>query len=271
VVAFIVNFITYSSEVRNHGQWTLNMKSGAMVAISNIAYSYAIKFTNFPVVMMVRSCNILSVVLVGVLFTGVKDATLKIGKRKIIIAAIASAGMIIFKVFDPNSANNTYTAETLGVILIIVSLIADGFLPDYQAMIKSIYKPPPLVMMEFVNKWAFLLCLAFSVCMGHIIPMVTFILAHQSLLIDLFLLGFLCSFGQFFVYYLAMVFRQHVVPLIVGTRKIFTVGLSIIYYDHSISPMQLIGLLTVFCISLFEFKVESAATKTNEVKKPKEQ
>ncbi len=52
--------------------------------------------------MMVRSCNILSVVLVGVLFTGVKDTTVKLGKRKIVVAALATLGMIIFKVFDPN-------------------------------------------------------------------------------------------------------------------------------------------------------------------------
>lgn len=75
--------------------------------MSTVSYTYAIKYTNFPVVMMVRSCNILSVVLVGVLFTGVKDTALKLGKRKVIVAALATAGMIIFKVFDPNSVNST--------------------------------------------------------------------------------------------------------------------------------------------------------------------
>jgi UDP-galactose transporter B1 len=230
-----------------------------MVTISTIAYSYAIKFTNFPVVMMIRSCNILSVVLVGVLFTGVKDASLKLGKRKIVMATLASAGMIIFKVFDPNSANATYTTETLGIVLMVVSLIADGFLPDFQAMIKSIHKPPPTVMQQGVNKAAMILCLGFSIVTGHLVPMVSFIISHQKLMIDLLLVGFLSALGQFFVYYLTMVFRQHVVPLIVGTRKIFTVGLSIIYFNHAISSMQLIGLLVVFGISIYEFRCESAA------------
>lgn len=53
--------------------------------------------------MMIRSCNLLSVVLVGVMFTGVEDTTLKLGKRKIFIALIATVGMIIFKAFDPNN------------------------------------------------------------------------------------------------------------------------------------------------------------------------
>jgi UDP-galactose transporter B1 len=229
-------------------------KSGGAVTVSTISYSYAIKFTNFPVVMMIRSCNILSVVLVGVLFSGVKDTTLKLGRRKIVIAALATSGMIIFKVFDPNTSNSTHETEIIGISLMIASLLADGFLPDFQAVIKSVYKPHAIVMLESVNKWAAILCLTFSIATGHLIPMMTFILSHQKLLVDLLLIGILSSGGQFFVYYLAMVFKQHIVPLIVATRKIFTVGLSILYYNHGISSMQLLGLLLVFGISIYEFK-----------------
>lgn len=52
--------------------------------------------------MMIRSCSLLSVVLYGVLFTGVSDTSLKLGYRKIIVAAIVTLGMIVFKVYDPN-------------------------------------------------------------------------------------------------------------------------------------------------------------------------
>lgn len=73
------------------------------VAVSNISYSYAIELTNFPVVMMIRSCGILSVVIVGVLFTGVKDVALKLGKKKILVAVMATFGMAIFRLFDPKA------------------------------------------------------------------------------------------------------------------------------------------------------------------------
>ena len=52
--------------------------------------------------MMIRSCSLLSVVIVGVLFSGVSDVSLKLGGRKIVVAATVTIGMIIFKVFDPN-------------------------------------------------------------------------------------------------------------------------------------------------------------------------
>lgn len=110
LITYFINRFNRTPEERNCVPEIHGIKSGGAVAFSTIAYSYAIKYMNFPVVMMVRSCSILSVVLVGVLFSGVKDTTLKLGKRKILIAAVATAGMIVFKVFDPNSANITYTA-----------------------------------------------------------------------------------------------------------------------------------------------------------------
>jgi uncharacterized protein YodC (DUF2158 family) len=42
------------------------------------------------------------VVVVGVLFSGVSDVTLKLGGRKLVVAGVVTIGMIVFKVFDPN-------------------------------------------------------------------------------------------------------------------------------------------------------------------------
>ena len=139
--------------------------------------------------------------------------------------------------------------------------MSDGFFPDFQAVVKSVYKPHAIVLLGNVNKWAAIICLVFSVVTGHFIPMVSFALSHRDLMIDLLLIGSLSFVGQIFIYYLQNIFKQHIVPLIVGTRKIFTVGLSIIYFNHNISPMQLIGLVIVLGISLYEFKSESEISK----------
>jgi hypothetical protein len=88
--------------------WTHGMKCGSAVVISTIAYTYAIHLTNYPVVMMIRSCNILSVALVGVLFTGVKDTALKLGSNRIVVSILVTIGMIIFKVYDPNQSGEEH-------------------------------------------------------------------------------------------------------------------------------------------------------------------
>ena len=72
------------------------------MAISTLTYTYAIYLTNYPVVMMFKSCNILSVILVGVMCSGVKDKKLKLGMKKIIVGIVVTLGIILFKAMDPN-------------------------------------------------------------------------------------------------------------------------------------------------------------------------
>ena len=73
--------------------------------------------------MMIRSCSLLSVVIVGVLFTGVHDTKLKLGHRKMVVALLATFGMIIFKVFDPNQAKDEHQTRLLGIGLMIISMM----------------------------------------------------------------------------------------------------------------------------------------------------
>lgn len=67
-----------------------------MVCISTHTYMVAIYLTNFPIVMLVKSCNIISVVLVGVFCSRVRDKNLALGPKKIIIACLISSGIILY-------------------------------------------------------------------------------------------------------------------------------------------------------------------------------
>ena len=69
--------------------------------MSTLTYTYAIYLTNYPVVMMFKSCNILSVILVGVLCSRVVDHRLKLGPKKIAVGVLVTLGIVIFKFFDP--------------------------------------------------------------------------------------------------------------------------------------------------------------------------
>ena len=54
-----------------------------------------------------------------------------------------------------------------------------------------------------------------------------------------------------FVYRMIKQFKQHFVPFVITTRKIFTVGLSIVFYNHETNFMQVLGIITVFGIVAF--------------------
>lgn len=83
---------------------------------------------------MVKSCNILSVILVGVLCSRVTDKKLKLGPKKIVVAIVVSIGIVMFRLFDPTvNFNDGKNTELLGLFLLFCSLMSDGFLPDFQA------------------------------------------------------------------------------------------------------------------------------------------
>ena len=107
-----------------------------VVCISTHTYALAIYITNFPIVMMVKSCNIVSVVLVGVFCSRVRDKALHLGPKKILVAALISTGILLFN-FGGNQTHKDKATDPLGLILLMISMVADGFLPDFQAVIKS--------------------------------------------------------------------------------------------------------------------------------------
>jgi drug/metabolite transporter (DMT)-like permease len=89
--------------------------------------------TSFPVVMAFKSCNILSILLVAILCTRVRDKKLNLGPKKIIIGLIISLGVFLFSYFEPEQKDRTQESQIFGIVLLFVSLLADGFLPDFQA------------------------------------------------------------------------------------------------------------------------------------------
>jgi drug/metabolite transporter (DMT)-like permease len=72
-------------------------------------------------------------------------------------------------------------------------------------------------------------------------------------MVDLILTGLLSFVGQIFIYRLIKQFKQHIVPFIITTRKIFTVVLSIAYFGHKYNYWQILGITLVLGASLFEF------------------
>lgn len=141
----------------------------------------------------------------------------------------------------------------MGIVLLVASLLADGFLPDFQAEIKSVYKPQPMEMMTAINKWVAIVAVIYSCILMEIGAMMQFIFEHKLFVIHMFLMGLLSTVGQMFVYRMIKQFKQHFPPFVITTRKIFTVGLSIIYYRHQTNLYQLFGIIMVFVIVTYEF------------------
>lgn len=61
---------------------------------------------------------------------------------------------------------------------------------------------------------------------------IIYIIYHPGFVQDLLIMSLAAFIGQIFIYRMIKEFKQHTVPFVVTTRKILTVGLSIIYFKH---------------------------------------
>lgn len=119
----------------------------AIIIASTVSFTQAIYVTNFPIVMMFKSCNVLSVITVAIFCSRVTDKRQKLGIKKMISGLFISLGILIYNFSGPQSHSEKAT-KPWGIILLLISLICDGFLPDFQAEIKVNYNPTPLEFFE---------------------------------------------------------------------------------------------------------------------------
>lgn len=56
----------------------------------------AIYLTNYPIVTLFKSCNLLSVLTIAVFFSRVNDKLQKLGKKKIIVGVIVTFGVLLY-------------------------------------------------------------------------------------------------------------------------------------------------------------------------------
>ena len=63
----------------------------------------AIKYTSYPVVIMMESSSVLPVIFVAVFCTKVTDQRLRLGPKKIIVALLITAGILLFEITDPSN------------------------------------------------------------------------------------------------------------------------------------------------------------------------
>lgn len=142
-------------------------------------YNQAVRYASFPAVVMVKSCSLLSVILVGVFCSRVKDKSLKLGKSKMWIGLIVTIGIILFNYFKITEQNsNDHAISLYSGLLLAISLIGDGFFPDLQAQIKAESKPTAIDMYVAINRSTFLIALIISLVTFRIDYIFTFIVDH---------------------------------------------------------------------------------------------
>lgn len=166
-------------------------------------YNQAVVYASFPAVVMAKSCSLLSVIIVGVFFSRVRDSKLKLTRSKLLIGLVATAGIILFNFFkkqEKSEVDHSISFFSLGNLFLMISLIGDGFLPDFQAQLKAEFKPSTIEMYCLVNRYTFLISFTLSLISNSATVMLDFIMNYEDFGLDVLKFSVLNAVGQLFIY-----------------------------------------------------------------------
>ena len=215
---------------------------------------------------------------------------------KYAVVGLVTAGVAVFTFHNPSSKKSSKGAansSAWGLFLLGVNLLFDGLTNSTQDHIFSSFKPysgPQMMVAQ--NVLSTLLTVGYLVALP-LLPLsalsflsippssttelssaITFLQTHPAVLKDV--LGFAAcgAVGQIFIYVTLARFSSLLLVTVTVTRKMLTMMLSVLWFGHSLSGMQWLGVGLVFggvgaegLIAKQEKAAKAKAVKEAELKK----
>jgi UDP-galactose transporter B1 len=201
---------------------------------------------------LTKSSKPVPVMTIGVVFYG-----RVYGWYKYASVALLCGGIYLFtqgKKSEPSSSGaGDIKLVLFGMLLVLINLAMDGYTNNEQDRIFAKYKASPNQMMKYTNLWqclyqfVYLLGGYLAYADGSELSMAVKLCSHSAQLVADILLFCLCaSLGQVLIFNVMQEFGSLSWITISVTRKLFTVVLSVIVFQHKVNAVQWLGVALVF-------------------------
>jgi UDP-galactose transporter B1 len=223
----------------------------------------ALRYIDYPTQILGKSCKLVPVMIMNIILYRRKFAL-----HKYIVVATVTLGISMFMLYAPASghgkskkgaANNSL----LGVGLLLVNLFMDGAINSTQDEVFVRYKLNGSQMMFWMNAFATLITATTMLVPFPSIPIInppsssssghtelasalSFINSHPAVLKDVLYFSLAGATGQLFIFATLEEFGSLTLVTITVTRKLFTMLLSLIVFNHKLALGQWLGVATVF-------------------------
>jgi len=170
------------------------------------------------------------------------------GVRELCAVLAITAGIMLFS-FGKSGKDGAQADHTgLGLLLVFLNLCCDGFTNATQDKMVKAYAVPYLQLMLYMNvpSCAMLLLFLFNPHSSSGMAAVAYILENRSLIVDILAFSVCGAVGQNFIFYTIKEFGSLTCQTITLTRKACQIFLSVIFFGHSIAPLQWCGCAVVF-------------------------
>lgn len=232
------------------------LKQYAKVALSGSLgspFGYeSLRHINYPTMILGKSCKLLPVMVMNFLVYRRKFDAYKYAS-----VALITAGVTGFMYFEPvreglkgGASNSLY-----GLFLLLINLLIDGATNSWQDKIFIDHRVSGQQMMFFMHAFTVLFLLAWLVLnpfTHELSAALAFAHRFPAVLPDIALFGICGALGQVFVFYTLEHFGSLSLVTVTVTRKLFTILLSLLWFNHALRPIQWAFVGLVFVALLIE-------------------
>ncbi|KAI0766398.1 UDP-galactose transporter [Trametes elegans] len=221
----------------------------------------ALSYITYPAMVLGKSCKLVPVMLMNVVLYRRKFAA-----HKYLVVAMVTLGITMFMGFGKekpskaakNADLSAYT-QLIGISYLLINLLIDGATNSTQDEIFARYRVTGQQMMFWINLFSTVLTSLISVLPLPYIPVIhpsasgtelqgalEFIRTHPSVIVPLAQFALTGALGQLFIFETLQHFGSLTLVTITLTRKLFTMLLSVVVYNHKLTPGQWLGAAVVF-------------------------
>jgi UDP-galactose transporter B1 len=167
--------------------------------------------------------------------------------------SMVTGGIIMFNVTGAKKSGKEVPLDMIGLAMLGAGLMLDSFVGNRQRRILTESKPSAMDLLISSSLIIIPCTLVMSVASGEFSRALEFAAAEPEALQFLLASTFLGFAGQFFIYGGLSEVGPLKVSLLTGSRKILTVLLSMIIFQHSMNLMQKISIGVVIVAMTIEF------------------
>lgn len=224
----------------------------------------ALSYISYPAMVLGKSCKLVPVMIMNVLLYRRRFAP-----HKYLVVFMVTTGITLFMYFGSDGKKGKYTsnnngqtpyANVIGITYLLINLALDGAINSTQDEIFTRHKVSGQQMMFWINFFCTLITSILSVLPLPYIPVIhpsndgkseligalTFVRNHPSIITPLAQFAFTGALGQLFIFETLQHFGSLTLVTITLTRKLFTMLLSVIVYNHKLTSGQWSGAAVVF-------------------------
>jgi adenosine 3'-phospho 5'-phosphosulfate transporter B2 len=215
------------------------------ISLSNVGATWcqyeALKYVAFPVQMLGKSFKMMPVMIWGIIIS-----QKRYGFTEWAVAAAVTGGVTEFLMTGSIKAKHSSGTSAHGLLLLLVFLCLDGFTSTFQEKLFKQHKTTKFNQMFYVNSFSAIVSFVTLLASQQASVAFAFCGKHPHILTDAFTLSAAAVGGQWFIYSQVKEFGALVFAATMNLRQVVSILVSYATYHHTISELQILGLLLVF-------------------------